>query len=209
MFPPRRDTIERTVMRTRLLVFAIVLLPCTLTCISTEAASSAAKSDDQTVYRWVDDEGIIHMTSEKPDWWKDEFDLVDDWRTVRPVKETEEEAAPSTDTEEGAGAVEDDDQDQSRQKKLKEPAVHVEKHKTEDAKAAKDNKNADGDESAEPAFVGNKRTKIFHLFKCPLVYRKNRDDPCLIPKSMRITFKNEEEALQGGYRACKICNPVQ
>ena len=43
------------------------------------------------VYRWIDEDGVIQITNQRPDWWKDEYDNVKDWREIKPPSKEERE----------------------------------------------------------------------------------------------------------------------
>lgn len=49
------------------------------------------------------------------------------------------------------------------------------------------------------AYVGNARSGIFHYDNCRYVYRMN--------DSNKVYFDTREEAIDEGYRPCKVCTP--
>lgn len=53
--------------------------------------------------------------------------------------------------------------------------------------------------SKQPAFVGNKSSKKYHVTTCRMA-------KVIAPKN-RIEFQNAKEAEDLGYVACKICKP--
>lgn len=53
------------------------------------------------------------------------------------------------------------------------------------------------DETNEEQYIGNKNSKIFHLTNCS----------SLPNESNRSNFDSKDEAINSGYRACKICKP--
>ena len=49
------------------------------------------------------------------------------------------------------------------------------------------------------AYIGNARSGIFHYDDCRYVYRMNENN--------KVYFDTREEAIDYGYRPCKVCNP--
>ncbi len=48
-------------------------------------------------------------------------------------------------------------------------------------------------------YIGNKKTKVFHLPSCRWAKK--------IAPSNRVTFDSYDEAIEAGYRPCKVCKP--
>jgi len=61
------------------------------------------------VYRWVDPDGTIHLTSIRPEWWTDELDLVEDWHEIHPPSEDELAALEAARAAERAAEVSEED----------------------------------------------------------------------------------------------------
>ncbi|ACX52448.1 nuclease (SNase domain protein) [Ammonifex degensii KC4] len=51
----------------------------------------------------------------------------------------------------------------------------------------------------ETKYIGNARSKVFHRPDCEWAQK-------ISPRN-RVEFRNKEEALEAGYRPCKVCNP--
>lgn len=49
------------------------------------------------------------------------------------------------------------------------------------------------------AYVGNARSGIFHTDDCRYVYRMN--------ESNKVYFDDRDDAIDAGYRPCKVCQP--
>lgn len=49
------------------------------------------------------------------------------------------------------------------------------------------------------AYVGNSRSHIFHYDDCRYVSRMNAAN--------KVYFEYRENAINAGYRGCKVCNP--
>lgn len=55
------------------------------------------------------------------------------------------------------------------------------------------------DTAAKAAYIGNSRTKVFHLPYCRWAGE--------ISPANRAAFRSRAEAVNGGYRPCKVCRP--
>lgn len=49
------------------------------------------------------------------------------------------------------------------------------------------------------AYIGNTRSGIFHYDSCQYVYRMN--------DSNKVYFDSREDAVDAGYRPCRVCRP--
>ena len=55
------------------------------------------------------------------------------------------------------------------------------------------------EQATEYLYVGNKRTKVFHYPNCKYV--------SMISEENKVYFKSRQEAIDAGYRPCKVCKP--
>lgn len=53
--------------------------------------------------------------------------------------------------------------------------------------------------AAKAAYIGNSRTKVFHLPDCRWAGE--------ISPANRVAFKSRAEAVNAGYRPCRVCRP--
>lgn len=166
-------------------------------------------TSESVIFKWIDSDGIIYIVSEKPSWWKDEYDLAEDWRTIKPdlPESTPEEGLPEDNAEEqdttdaateGGDTTLDDLI--ARADRLTETSQVSEPPSNEQTAP-------DSPPGAGMQYIGNSRTKVFHKRDCRLIYRKNRADTYLIPEENRIFFTSREDAVDRKYRPCQFCKP--
>ena len=48
-------------------------------------------------------------------------------------------------------------------------------------------------------YIGNRRSRIFHRVNCEWAQK--------IAPHNRVEFRSREEALEAGYRSCRVCEP--
>lgn len=56
-----------------------------------------------------------------------------------------------------------------------------------------------GKQAGGTHYIGNARSKVFHLSTCERAQK--------IAPQNRVQFGNREEALNAGYRPCRVCRP--
>lgn len=182
---------------------------------------AAYAEDTLVIYKYIDYKGIVHITSEKPEWWKEEYDNVEDWKTIKPPQESDEQKTETGNDTTGehtegehiepgteAGVPPSEEQpkvDESMTEQPAPPPAQEPNPPDESLNPADSGTQPAQDESAP--FIGNTRTKIFHRSDCRIIFRPNREDKFAIPKNLRIFFQTREDAEGRGYKPCKICNP--
>ncbi len=86
------------------------------------------------------------------------------------------------------------------------PPTEEEQQQQEAAEAEQEEQSAKVTEE-EAQFIGDSRTSIFHNLDCRLVKSRATGRKFKVDEENRVFFRTAEEAENGGYKPCTLCNP--